>query len=121
MYAIRGIERSGTRIATTKAASAKAAKSSHEFTRRIGKRLQGQHQIKLGGIAFDTHLEPDPDQSSGIIKNKARSSLINPFPKPLPKFFAASFSMVSRNFCRSLWTLIRTAFSLIPSCSPISG
>lgn len=43
MYAIRGIEWSGIRNATTKAASDKAAKNSYEFTRRIGKRLQGEH------------------------------------------------------------------------------
>lgn len=43
MYAIRGIEWSGIRNATTKAAADKAEKSSYEFTRRIGRRLQGQH------------------------------------------------------------------------------
>ncbi|MEM1296165.1 MAG: sulfatase-like hydrolase/transferase [Verrucomicrobiota bacterium] len=43
MYAIRGIEWSGIRNETTKAAADAAAKSDYEFTRRIGRRLQGQH------------------------------------------------------------------------------
>lgn len=44
LYAIRGIEWSGIRNATTQAAADQAAKSKYEFTRRIGRRLQGQRQ-----------------------------------------------------------------------------
>lgn len=44
MYAIRGIEWSGVRNEATKLAADKAAAGRYEFTRRIGKRLQKQHQ-----------------------------------------------------------------------------
>lgn len=43
LFAIRAIEWSGVRNATTKAAADRAAKSKYEFTRRIGRRLQKQH------------------------------------------------------------------------------
>ena len=44
LFAIRGIEWSGVRNQTTRLAADKAAKSKYEFTRRIGRRLQKQHE-----------------------------------------------------------------------------
>lgn len=43
MYATRGIEWTGIRNDATKLAADQAATSRYEFTRRIGRRLQGQH------------------------------------------------------------------------------